>query len=249
MATRMIPGGHIHVPIIDAHAALGTLAWGLLLPVGAILFTLRRYPCKSLLSPRFNIFWTHTTIQSLGIVLALANFGTGVHISLKYKKGIYHDPHTIVGTVVIALMVFQPVWGGVHHVLFKRQLANQSPARKGSEAGSIEKEGGTAHEESLASVTNSSSETQISSKRWTWFGMMHRWIGRVTITLAIINGGLGFMLSMEYRPVFSYAGMVVYSVFVASFWVVWMMFILGGFLARRKEARMKGRGTASYGTV
>jgi hypothetical protein len=50
----------------------------------------------------------------------------------------------------------------------------------------------------------------------------------------MINGGLGFRLA--YRPVFSYAGEVVYSVLVSCVFVVWQGFVLGGFWKRRQEA-------------
>jgi hypothetical protein len=45
-------------------------------------------------------------------------------------------------------------------------------------------------------------------EKWSLFGLFHRWIGRLAITLAMINGGLGFMLAKEYKPVWSFAGQV-----------------------------------------
>ena len=77
-------------------------------------------------------------------------------------------------------------------------------------------------------------------EKWTLFGLFHRWIRRVTITLAMINGGLGFMLAKEYKPVWSFAGQVAYSVLATIVWITWMNFIVVGLVARRREGKKMG---------
>jgi hypothetical protein len=116
---------HLNIPIINAHAALGTIAWGFVFPLCAILFALNRYPPSSRLKPKFPIFWAHTTTQTLGVAMALATFGIGIKIGFKYDK-LYNDPHTFIGTVVTGLLVFQPIWGAIHPSIHRAQLRKQS---------------------------------------------------------------------------------------------------------------------------
>jgi hypothetical protein len=200
--------------------------------MGAILFALNRYPSSSRLKPKVAMFWTHTIIQTLGVAIAVANFGIGIKIGLKYDK-LYNDPHTFIGTVVTGLLVFQPIWGATHHSIHRAQ-----PRKK-----SLKAESGNASEETDIEVgsersrinSTASREDEKRRKGWGLFGLLYRWLARVIITLAMINGGLGFRLA--YRPVFSYAGEVVYSVLVAYVFVVWQGFVFGGFWKRRQEAR------------
>lgn len=55
----------------------------------------------------------------------------------------------------------------------------------------------------------------------TWWAILHRWVGRITITAAIINGGLGFILTKKYAS-YSRTGLIAYIV-VSS--VVWSVFV------------------------
>jgi hypothetical protein len=228
---------HLSISVINAYAALGTIAWGFVFPLSAILFTLNRYPSSSPLKPKFPIFWAHTAIQTLGVAMALANFGIGIKIGLKYDK-LYNDPHTFIGTVATGFLVFQPIWGCMHHSIHRAQLRKQSlKAESGN--GSKEKDIEVGSERSRTNST-ASREDEKQSKGWGRFGLFHRWLGWVITTLAMINGGLGFRLA--YRPVFSYAGEIVYSVLVACVFVVWQGFVFGGFWKRRQEARKVGKG-------
>jgi hypothetical protein len=245
-----IPQHHLTVPILSAHAATGSLAWGLLLPLGAVLFALNRYPISSRLHPRFRIFWLHAIIQCLGVTLAIVNFGTGLKIGLKVHK-LYHDPHTIIGTVVIALMAFQPLWGVIHHCLVAKHKGTEQEKEdakielgSGSGRSSEEKNINTASQSSRAD-SNAGGDSIVVLDKGKWWGLLHRWIGRTTITLAMINGGLGFRLAYTYRPVWSYEGEVAYSVLVTVVFVVWQGFVFGGFWSRRKEARRLARGSGA----
>jgi hypothetical protein len=228
---------HLSIPIITAHAALGTIAWGFVFPLGAVLFALNRYPSSSRLKPKVAMFWTHTTIQTLGVAIALANFGLGIKIGLKYDK-LYNNPHTCIGMVVNGLLVFQPIWGATHHSIHRAQLRKKSLKTESGNS-SEEKDIEIGSERSRINST-ASREDEKQRKGWGWFGLLHRWLGRVIITLAMIDGGLGFRLA--YRPVFSYVGEVVYSVLVACMFVVWQGFVFGGFWKRRQEARKMRKG-------
>lgn len=73
--------------ILETHAVLGSLAWVIAFPLGAIFF-------KVLNSRR--LFWIHTAVQTLGMCLALGNFGLGLFIAIIYHKAL-NNQHTIIG--------------------------------------------------------------------------------------------------------------------------------------------------------
>jgi hypothetical protein len=91
------------------------------------------------------------------------------------------------------LVLFQPVFGFVHHVKFKR------------------------------------------IHRRTWWSHTHLFIGRVAITLGIINGGIGLALARA-----SVAAITAYSVFAALMWLLWMMAAILGERRRRKAKNASG---------
>jgi hypothetical protein len=201
---------------------------------------------SSVLKPRTNIFDLHYPLQILGMLMALSNFGLGISIGIKQKK-LYNNSHTIIGTIVVGLTVLQPLWGVVHHLLYKRQLSSKNEMEEKSEVGSedmkIENEN-SRHESNATSSTVAERDGEgregkgkIMPEKWTLFGLFHRWIGRVKITLAIINGDLGFVLAKEYKSAWSFAGQVAYSVLAPVVWITWMGFIVVGFVARRGRGR------------
>jgi len=159
--------------ILESHAVLGSLAWVFIIPLGAILF-------KVLKTPR--LFWIHTAVQTLGMCLAIANFGTGVFIAVIYKKA-FNNPHTIIGAIIWGLMFLQPLWGFLQHSYYKK---NQAVS---------------------------------------WWGKGHRWIGRATITLAMINGGLGFWLGRK-SPSYRAQSAIAYGVGAGVTFVVWIAIIV-----------------------
>lgn len=185
--------------------------------------------------------------------MALSNFGLGISIGIKQKK-LYNNSHTIIGTIVIGLMVLQPLWGVVHHLLYKRKLSSKNEMEEKSEVGSEDKEienESSRHEFNATSSTFAKGDGKeregkgkMMPEKWTLFGLFHRWIGRVTITLAMINGGLGFMPAKEYKPVWSFAGQVAYSVLAPIVWITWMSLMLldlwhGGGKGRRRVGRRR----------
>jgi hypothetical protein len=204
---------------------------------------------SSVLKPRTNIFDLHYPLQILGMLMALSNFGLGISIGIKQKK-LYNNSHTIIGTIVVGLTVLQPLWGVVHHLLYKRQFSSKNEMEEKSEVGSEDKEienESSRHEFNATSSTFAKGDGKeregkgkMMPEKWTLFGLFHRWIERVTITLAMINGGLGFMPAKEYKPVWSFAGQVAYSVLAPIVWITWMSLIVVGFVARRREGKKTG---------
>lgn len=69
---------------------------------------------------------------------------------------------------------------------------------------------------------------------------IHLWVGRISITLGIINGGLGFLLSRNLGP-----GPKVYGVFAAIIWLLYIMAIIVGERKRARIAASRRQTTAS----
>lgn len=63
---------------------------------------------------------------------------------------------------------------------------------------------------------------------WSYF---HLWIGRITITLGIINGILGFRLSNNTK-----LGLIIYACIAA---IIWILYVLTIFLGERRRARAR----------
>lgn len=68
----------------------------------------------------------------------------------------------------------------------------------------------------------------------TFWSYVHIWLGRIVITLGIINGGLGFKLA-DTMGMGSHTGMIVYSVVAA---IVWLVYVLSIVIGERRKAAM-----------
>jgi len=159
--------------ILQAHAALGSLAWIFVIPLGAILFKVLRSP---------HLFWIHTAVQTVGMCLAIGNLGLGVFIALLYHKA-FNNSHTIIGVTIIGMMLVQPVCGFLQHAHFKKHGTRSI------------------------------------------FATGHRWFGRATITLSMINGGLGFWLAKK-SPSYRKENAIAYGVSAAITFVIWVSVIV-----------------------
>jgi hypothetical protein len=78
--------------------------------------------------------------------------------------------------------------------------------------------------------------------RRTFISHLHIWIGRIMITLGIVNGGLGLLLAANSR-----SGEIIYAVVAAVFWFTWMFAACFGevrrLTKRRHHHREKGSPT------
>lgn len=68
--------------------------------------------------------------------------------------------------------------------------------------------------------------------RRTVISHLHLWIGRIMITLGIINGGLGLLLASNSR-----SGEIIYAVVAAVFWFTWMIAACFGEVRRATKSR------------
>ena len=73
--------------------------------------------------------------------------------------------------------------------------------------------------------------------RKTFWTASHVWVGRLVITLGIINGGLGMRLSKLERP-----SEIAYGVLAGTVWVVWLGVILWSTFSPSRTTRARDTG-------
>ncbi|KAI9700763.1 MAG: hypothetical protein M1836_002132 [Candelina mexicana] len=98
--------------IIIAHGLIMALAFTVFFPLGAII--IRLFSFKGLL-------WIHAGWQVFAYVLALAGLSLGVWIATITDQWKATNGHPIIGTLVIGLLVLQPILAIIHHQIYKRE--------------------------------------------------------------------------------------------------------------------------------
>ncbi|KAL2175073.1 uncharacterized protein P884DRAFT_207376, partial [Thermothelomyces heterothallicus CBS 202.75] len=101
------------------HGILGAAAMVALFPSGAILLRI--------LPSRIGL-WVHALMQVLAVCVLVAAVGLGIHLVQDLQNGtgmnLMSDSdinsHFIIGLVVMACLILQPVFGIIHHEKFKR---------------------------------------------------------------------------------------------------------------------------------
>ncbi|OBT72603.1 hypothetical protein VF21_08159 [Pseudogymnoascus sp. 05NY08] len=101
-----------------AHGILMGLAFVVVLPGGAILM-------RILSSKGKTAVWVHVGIQLVGWVLMISGLAMGAKVG-KILDRLENNAHTILGTVVVALLLFQPLFGFLHH---RRFMATQKQGK------------------------------------------------------------------------------------------------------------------------
>jgi len=144
--------------ILIAHAVLASLVWVIFIPSLAILLRL------NLKAP--IIVKLHAIGQIASYIIYIVAAGMGIWLAQQSAAyGIWDDPHPRLGLAILAIALFQPIFGGVHHRIYKSREQNVA-------AGNPTKAPGR-----------------------TALGRVHIWVGRILIALGIINGGLGIRLA------------------------------------------------------
>ncbi|KAK1061476.1 hypothetical protein LTR33_012692 [Friedmanniomyces endolithicus] len=95
--------------IVTAHAVLATLAFSLLFPIGGIVIRLASFP---------GLWWIHGVFQTLAYILYIAAFALGVSMAQSIDK--LGETHAWLGIALFVVLLFQPVLGVLHHVMFKK---------------------------------------------------------------------------------------------------------------------------------
>jgi hypothetical protein len=109
----------------------------------------------------------HILFQLLAYLSYVAATGLGIYLALQIEQffDIWSDPHLILGFVILGFATTQPATGWIHHRIFRSRAIRITTTSRGPRPG-----------------------------RTSW-GRTHLWIGRLVITAAIINGGLGLKLT------------------------------------------------------
>lgn len=94
--------------IMMAHGILASLAFVVLFPVGGMLIRLATFS---------GFVRVHVCIQLLAYAIFLAAFGLGAYMSNLFS--LTSRRHPIIGIIVLVLIFFQPIFGYIHHRLFK----------------------------------------------------------------------------------------------------------------------------------
>jgi len=156
--------------IRTAHAVLGSLAWVIFFPLGAIIIRFLSSPHAWLIHAFINVFaW------AMFIVAA----GLGIWMSLVSQQ--LNSYHPIIGLVLLALVSIQPIGGLLHHYLWAKRNKSEFVA------------------------------------------MYHIWMGRILITLGMINGGLGLLYSGNATR----GEQIAYGVVAGIIWVSWIAIAIG----------------------
>ncbi|KAF2214674.1 hypothetical protein CERZMDRAFT_57181 [Cercospora zeae-maydis SCOH1-5] len=180
---------------VIAHAVLATIAFGFLFPAGGILIRLASFR---------GLWVVHAVWQLLAYALYIAAFALGVYLVRTGPRNMLHDPHPIIGIVLLGLLFFQPFSGLLHHFLFRKHL------------------------------------------RRTLWSYLHLWLGRIVVTLGIINGGLGLRLARRMpfgRP--SDGAIIGYGV-AAGF--MWLLYVLSAIIGERRRSRVREQAVAQNPT-
>lgn len=188
--------------MLIAHGTLAALAFVIFFPFGAIAIRLTSFK---------GAVWFHGAFQLFAYVVYIVAFGLGIHIASEYKlvsacvrflpasadvRDQLSEAHPIIGIVVFVCLFFQPIFGLLHHSMYKKH------------------------------------------QRRTAVSHVHLWLGRLAITLGIINGGLGFQLA-DRMKLSSKTGMIVYGVVAGVMWLVWVCASVIGEKRRRDQVAMR----------
>lgn len=95
--------------MLIAHGVLAGLAFVILFPAGAIAIRLASFP---------GVVWLHAAFQVFAYLIYTAAFGIGVYMAREMHLLEHHHP--VIGIVVFAALMLQPVFGLLHHILFKK---------------------------------------------------------------------------------------------------------------------------------
>jgi hypothetical protein len=102
--------------ILIIHAVLGTLAWSLFAPLGAIFIRLN--------IPGVNLLRLHIICQVSVYAMTIATSGLGIWLAIGAAKygSVWTNCHVIIGLVVLFAATIQPWLGWIHHRAFKHKL-------------------------------------------------------------------------------------------------------------------------------
>lgn len=167
-----------------AHGVLTSMAIIFVLPLGAILLRVMpkrpHYP-KPVKSHR-RLQWAGYCLYIAGAIIGVVATGSIAAVNSSFAN----HSHIVLGGIVSILILLQPVWGEVHHRIYKRR--NAASRLIFVEAQAI----GAATIE-----PREVGEMVLKKPGRTLLAQLHLWAGRLIIIAGMINGGLGKPINLE----------------------------------------------------
>ena len=187
--------------VLIIHAVLASAVWVIFIPSFAILLRL------NIKNP--IVLKTHAIAQILSYVIYVVAAGMGIWLAQQSAAyGIWNDPHPKVGIAILVIGFFQPIFGAVHHRIYKKRATNVAAGRS----------------------TKAPGRTAV--------GRIHLWVGRILILLGVINGGLGIRLAsaspFQTESTSQKAG-IAYGVIAAVMFLLYVLFVVAFEIKRARH--------------
>ena len=187
--------------ILTVHAVLASLVWVVLVPSLAILLRL------NLKNP--IVLKIHAVGQILSYIIFIVAAGMGIWLAQQSAAyGVWNDPHPKIGLAILAIAFIQPIFGFVHHTIYKKRAADVAAGRP----------------------TKPPGRTPV--------GRVHLWVGRLLILLGMINGGLGIRLasfSPFQTDATSRKAGIAYGIVAAFMFLLYVFFVISFEIRRTRH--------------
>ncbi|EXJ80046.1 hypothetical protein A1O3_08332 [Capronia epimyces CBS 606.96] len=191
--------------ILIIHAVLASLVWVIFIPSLAILLRL------NIKNP--VILKIHAVGQIISYIIYIVAAGMGFWLAQQSAAyGVWNDPHPKLGLAVLAIAFFQPIFGAIHHRIYKKRAVNAQAGRS----------------------TEAPGRTSV--------GHAHLWLGRLLIVLGVINGGLGIRLasfSPFQTGATTNKARITYTTMAAVMFVLYMIFLILFEVRRTRHQNVK----------
>ena len=92
-----------------AHGVLAGIAFVALFPIGGILIRIANFT---------GLMWVHAALQLFAYLVYIVAFAMGVYMAT--HLGLMNNAHPIIGIALFMILLLQPVFGFLHHRLFKK---------------------------------------------------------------------------------------------------------------------------------
>lgn len=92
-----------------AHGVLACIAFVALFPIGGILIRLANFT---------GLIWVHAALQLFGYLVYIIAFIMGVYMAT--HMNLMSNSHPIIGIALFMILLLQPIFGFLHHRLFKK---------------------------------------------------------------------------------------------------------------------------------
>ncbi|KAJ4146820.1 hypothetical protein LMH87_001379 [Akanthomyces muscarius] len=105
--------------LVAVHGALMAFCFVILFPLGATLIHVLK---------RQSVVWFHGVWQIVTLLIALIGFGLGIYMVHHSRSNVSlwksFNGHPVIGTIIIALLLIQPIGGAIHHSLYKKRTSS-----------------------------------------------------------------------------------------------------------------------------